>query len=369
MSSLLYMNSFLFLKDEQSCFLKILSWLTGICFIDRTNTLNDLLLFPVTIKKPLVYTNTNKSLWEIVEHQTSYLLNNYCNIYFSWSGGIDSTCALISIINQLNDITRLKIVISNESILEYQNFYNYLKTNKFTIINISEKKIHLKKLIKPNDVFVTCEYMSGKCMSMEKLPISDTTYINKSEHKNIGIYDYFHHLLSNNKLSWCFNQKPNSNLFFEYLHSIITKAYYSSNNIWEFVHWLSYNCYYQYEWYRNYYLFCNGKTFEKTQFFFFDTQYFVDYLFNNNDRLLFGKYKEDFAQYIYKFTKDRNYYLYKKKGWSCLARNIHRNSIVAISSNYGVYYNQECRNFTNLTQVPIKLRLKCINDLRKRIFK
>ena len=101
------------------------------------------------------------SYWKLSGHDTPFPKKNYignfsdlmykrgedlvnkakssgCNLYVLWSGGVDSTAVVLSILASLGeDKSILKIIHTNSSIDEYYKFYLFLKnTAKLDLINV-----------------------------------------------------------------------------------------------------------------------------------------------------------------------------------------------------------------------------------------
>jgi hypothetical protein len=112
--------------DAFSCFFKIYNMRMALC--DRTNTI----VFPVQMQIlfPLpAFKKTSDTLEEICDRRARELLaraeNLGASIYVFWSGGIDSTLALVSLLKSSSKKQKRKIIIllSGESITENPNFY------------------------------------------------------------------------------------------------------------------------------------------------------------------------------------------------------------------------------------------------------
>jgi hypothetical protein len=94
--------------------------------VDRTGTL----IFPTRMKSIFPIPKMRQfgeKYDEICEKRAISLLNlaNELNvgIYVFWSGGVDSTCALISLLKHCKERERLTILMDQNSILEYPQFY------------------------------------------------------------------------------------------------------------------------------------------------------------------------------------------------------------------------------------------------------
>ncbi|KKW25006.1 MAG: hypothetical protein UY70_C0008G0038 [Candidatus Kaiserbacteria bacterium GW2011_GWB1_52_6] len=101
---------------------------TGVLFVDRTETIRTPVrvksLFPMPAFRPI-----KKTYGEICDERAKELLTRAekmgVTIYVFWSGGIDSTCVLVSLFKNATPEQKKNIVVilSEESITEYPDFY------------------------------------------------------------------------------------------------------------------------------------------------------------------------------------------------------------------------------------------------------
>jgi hypothetical protein len=109
-----------------SCF--FLLYNAGAVPIDRTNTIQTPIRVKSVFPVPTMRLMT-KTFEEICNERAVYILNqsdkHSCDIYVMWSGGIDSTLALISLLKNAkkNHIGRIVAVMSDASIQENPNFF------------------------------------------------------------------------------------------------------------------------------------------------------------------------------------------------------------------------------------------------------
>ena len=119
--------------------------------IDRTSTLDTGLNLTVIDKIPTG--NTIKTFEEICEQEAERIVKLNRPIAVYWSGGIDSTLALISLIKAgAVDIT---VVMTSASILEYPLFYNIYIKNKLKVRRVRPSII---PDVDPNELIVTGEF-------------------------------------------------------------------------------------------------------------------------------------------------------------------------------------------------------------------
>lgn len=108
--------------------------------IDRTETLDAGIEFEV-IDRLETFSKTEKSFGEICRERARFICEKSSaenrKIQVLWSGGIDSTLALVSLIRELEnrgDLPRLEILLSKESINEYPTFFQDIIEKKLNYI-------------------------------------------------------------------------------------------------------------------------------------------------------------------------------------------------------------------------------------------
>lgn len=85
-----------------------------------------------TISEVLGHSFNNASFEEIMMNRAKEIKEKYDGkIYLMWSGGIDSSAALISILNQWNnyELERLNLILSYDSIREFRDLWNIFYPN------------------------------------------------------------------------------------------------------------------------------------------------------------------------------------------------------------------------------------------------
>ncbi|GAA3519285.1 hypothetical protein GCM10022393_36820 [Aquimarina addita] len=130
----------------------------GATLIDRTATLDAGINFNILDKIPQKL-NKRQTFTQICEDRARRIINSTeGKIKVLWSGGIDSTVALIALIKELryiNRIDRLNILLSKESIIEYPTFFNDIIDNK---LNFELIKTSIFDHIQSNETIVTGEH-------------------------------------------------------------------------------------------------------------------------------------------------------------------------------------------------------------------
>jgi hypothetical protein len=119
--------------------------------IDRTGGFD--FYIPVKVSK-MPQEKDNKSFKQICEQRATELLSRGKRINIQWSGGIDSTTVLWSLINKANDISQLRVICTPDSIAESGNMFDLHIKDKIPFI--METKVGKKCYFYP-DVFDTFE--------------------------------------------------------------------------------------------------------------------------------------------------------------------------------------------------------------------
>jgi hypothetical protein len=92
----------------------------------------------ISIDELLKISYNNQSWEEVVDQRAQELLHTNKRIYLMWSGGIDSTCALVSILKNWKtaDLDRLVVLCNYYSIQEYKEFFiKYVSKLNYKIVD------------------------------------------------------------------------------------------------------------------------------------------------------------------------------------------------------------------------------------------
>jgi hypothetical protein len=136
-------NELLFLKNTAHQFSQI----------DRTLSFNigpnatPLTKLPTGVEK--------RSLEEICNEAARDLISLNDNLSVYWSGGIDSTLVLISLLKNNIDINKLTVVLSSFSIAEYPDFYNEFIRDKLKVRKVGAS---IFSHMNPEEIIVTGEH-------------------------------------------------------------------------------------------------------------------------------------------------------------------------------------------------------------------
>jgi hypothetical protein len=121
--------------------------------IDRTQSFN---VGPkCKIIEPLPKGNETRTLEELCDIRARSLIAENKPIAVYWSGGIDSTLVLVSLLKAGVPFDQLTVVLSSFSIVEYKSFYNNHIKDK---LNVRKVGPSIYPYIKTNELIVTGEH-------------------------------------------------------------------------------------------------------------------------------------------------------------------------------------------------------------------
>jgi hypothetical protein len=120
-------------------------------FIDRYNTIPHYIpAIPYSV--PAEYdASFNKSFSWISSATASIILSQGKKVNVFWSGGLDSTCALVALIANCNHKDQIRILCTYNSIIESGSFYETFLKEYETTIDISGNNI----LFNENELYIT----------------------------------------------------------------------------------------------------------------------------------------------------------------------------------------------------------------------
>lgn len=101
--------------------------------------------FNIVTRTTYSYKNITSSFEDVCINAATKLANSTDRpIALLWSGGIDSTSALVSLLSVVNS-DRITVVCNNASIKEYPSFYNDIIKNKIKTISVQEWALSKQK--------------------------------------------------------------------------------------------------------------------------------------------------------------------------------------------------------------------------------
>lgn len=269
---------------------------------------------------------------------------NYDKIYVFWSGGIDSTLILCSILKNWGSLEKLVVVLNQKSIDENPTMYEQYIKNKLVIVNTNDFFNKTEKF-NHNNLYVSGE-LGDPLITFDGYQNFRKLYpdiLNKSWKTNIQkIIDYFNHDHNTNNGTYAVRQVIES----------FTKAKIFPVTVHDFLWWINFN----WGWDVDLYLFLwsyhdinydlNIKKFvESNMFYYFNSVECQNWAINligteltNYNNI--SKYP--FKKYIYDFNKDRDYFLYKEKEFSTIKNKqmLQNKKIMAVDTDFNLYYRE-----------------------------
>jgi hypothetical protein len=262
----------------------------------------------------------------------------YNRVYLFWSGGIDSTLMLASVLKNWTNIEKLTVVLNHFSIEEHPLFYQKYIKDQLSIINTDD---FFNRVIgfDHNNIYVTGNF-GDPLITFDGFNNFNSQYpgiSNMPWKTNIDTIIKYYSVNSNKKLA-------------VYTVSQIIKtsseAQIPLETVHDFLWWVNYNWGYDTD--LNYKLWQyqdlssdidTKKFIEENIFFWFNSlecQNWAVSLSGTDQR----NSKYAFKKYIYDFDKDKQYFRYKKKEYSTPKNPqvIKNKQILAVDFDYNMYY-------------------------------
>lgn len=277
----------------------------GATLIDRTENLDSGIDFTILDKIPQIL-NTQKTFTQICNERAREIINSTNGeIKVLWSGGIDSTVALISLINELryiDKINRLNILLSKESIIEYPNFFYDIIENK---LNYEMIKTTIFDHIQSTEVIITGEH-GDQLFGSDKLKYPIITGDAFSPYENI--------------LEFIVSRKLGTDKFthkiIEFIKPVIKESPFKIISLYDYMWWLNFSLKWQTVSMRLIHgLKRSHEDLETNVFHFFKSNSFQIWSIQNHSSKIkkeWNSYKYIAKEFIYEFHKDF-FYLQKKE--------------------------------------------------------
>jgi hypothetical protein len=174
-----------------------------VSIVDRTEA-NKFFIPCIEHRIPKDNNNFNKTFKQICEERSIELLNTGKRLNVFWSGGLDSTTVLFSLLNKANDLSQIRVILTPASILESGNMFDKFIKNKISYIlnieNIRENFFKQKEFEDFNfnkELFLTGTQLDSLYTILRlKIP-TDMEYHHLqyqeklSQHLNKNIVDFF----------------------------------------------------------------------------------------------------------------------------------------------------------------------------------
>lgn len=277
--------------------------------IDRTETLDAGIEFDV-IDRLGDFSKTEKSFGEICGENARFICEKSAaenrKIQVLWSGGIDSTLALVSLIRELEkrgDFARLEILLSKESIAEYPAFF----------ADVIEKKLDYMLFAPPiydhldaGKIIVTGEHG-------DQLFGSDKAQHFVLTNQAFRPFEEILPVVIARKLG----SKKSVDQIISFLEPQIKKSPVKLETLFDFLWWMNFSLKWQHVSLRMFYEDGNEKfSLDKNFIHFFSARDFQNWSVSNHEskiKTTWKSYKFIAKECIFDFHRDENYLLNKEK--------------------------------------------------------
>lgn len=269
-------------------------------------------------------------------------------LYVFYSGGIDSTLVLISLLKVIpeNDRQRLVVVLSLDSIREYPEFYDKHIRGKLQIVSSENMSIFFnKKCIivggEHNDQLMGTDVLSD----MQSKISFETAF--KDYNKDLIMQYFKEHGMSD----------VSSEMWFDVVDRNAKNAPCEIKSVHNFFWWLNFNFKWQAVFFRmlvrvdkNFRHLIDQQFIDTHFHHFYSDSYFQVWAMNNMHLKIkdtWNSYKWHAKESIYRFTGDDNYRDNKQKANSLHKLFIAKDTPIALTSDYEYLYKLELDDYHN----------------------
>jgi hypothetical protein len=276
---------------------------------DRTKTLDSGI--ELEILDPLNdISKTNLSFGEICDSRAEFLcrkaIEENKEIQVLWSGGIDSTLALIAlykILEKTNETNRLEILLSEESIAEHATFFADVLKPKLKFTKFSPP---LYDYLNPKKIIVTGEH-GDQIFGSDKAKFHVITKQAFRPYKEILPFVIARKLGSNKDVEQ----------IIEYLAPQVKKSPVKIETLYDYLWWMNFSLKWQHVSLRLIYSASDlDLKLNENMIHFFSAKNFQNWSISNHERKIkktWNSYKYTAKQYIYDFHSDADYLHNKEK--------------------------------------------------------
>lgn len=248
----------------------------------------------------LIKDNSDLLTWEECCHQRALelLALNKDEYIMSWSGGIDSTTALIAIVKTWPSeaLKKVKVFLSHASILENPNFFD--KTvSRFSLLSSMQDVSY--KLKERNAILITGE-LGDQLFGSDILGPGVEKFGDDVLRKDYK--EYAHQIID----LWIRREGPGKQIF-ERFHPMVTEAPFPIKSTFDFFWWMNFSQKWQHVKYR--FVEQSGwnldAKYNQQIIHFFDTVNFQKWSLNNHDLKIgnnWASYKLEAKKFIVQFT-------------------------------------------------------------------
>ena len=282
----------------------------GITLIDRTKTLDDGIGFHIV--DPMVCKNTEQSFEDITMQRADDILDNSINsnriISLLWSGGIDSTTALVALYIRAKErdcLERIEVLLTTHSILEFENFYFEIiqKELKYKIITPP-----IYTYMNPNEIMVTGE-LGDQLFGSDFLE----SYIKEGVHTKA--YEDILPEIASQKL----NSSKDAEAVLRFLEPQVKQSPIEITSLYDYIWWLNYSMKWQFVSFRILSRMIQEEIpyqLEDNMVHFFQNKKFQQWALRKNAfkiKTEWQSYKYVAKEFIHKYFEDKSYLLNKTK--------------------------------------------------------
>lgn len=280
----------------------------GATLIDRSECLDTGI--PFQIIDPInKLSKTEKSFEDICAKRASEITQDTSSgkdIRVLWSGGIDSTVALISLIKNLKNkdqLSRLKVLLSEESINEFSSFYKDEIKNR---IEYKLIKSNIFDYINDDEIYVTGEH-GDQLFGSDKLKYAVIT--EEAYRPYEDVLEYF--------ISRKLGTEKHTREIIEYLNPQLKNSPINIQSYYDYLWWMNFSL----KWQNVSLRLIAGldkshEILNKNFFHFFQSIDFQNWSISNHDKKIkkeWNSYKYIAKEYIYSFHKNFDYLINKEK--------------------------------------------------------
>jgi hypothetical protein len=282
------------------------------------------------------------SLFDLRSLQLQASAEDYDKVYIFWSGGIDSTLVLCSVLRNFKNLSKIVVVLNKHSIAEYPDMYtNYIEGKLATIS--TDEFFDSNIQFSHNNLYTSGE-IGGPLISFDSFENFNERY------PGIHTRPWKNHV---NEILKYFTENTNINsAVFTYNEIIETaqSAKIDLRTVYEFLWWVNFNWGHDIDivsmlWnYQQLDDTINSKKFiEQNCFFWYNGQEFQNWAVSLLGQELMSRgniQKYIYKKYIYEFNNDLDYFKYKNKEVSTPknAKLYLNKKVLAIDTDYNFYY-------------------------------
>ena len=199
--------------------------------VDRTKTIQ--LPFNETLLDKYPFPDNASLTFKDAALQRANEILNYDQVYVLWSGGIDSTAIIVSLLETSRSLDNVTIILNPDSIKEYYLFYKNFILPKFNVL-ATEEAMMLMALGKLNGIVVSGELadqLVGTPMVNTMHQLFDSEFVNSK-----FTFDNFKKLCSAKNMN-----EQSIKCWFDLYQQSIVKAPRQIKSMFDFAWWHGFN--------------------------------------------------------------------------------------------------------------------------------